>query len=203
MTAPTGLTMIGAIALPAKTAFLVIDLQRAIDDPSWAVEGPRNNPQAETNIAALLAAWRSARLPLFHIRHDSTSPKSTYRPGQPGNDFKPEARPLDGETVIAKRTNSAFIRTDLEARRHDSGITGLVIAGVITNNSVEAAVRMAGNLGFDTYLAEDGCFTFARRDYAGRLRSTDEVHAMSLANMHGQYCTVAEASEIIEAVTAR
>jgi nicotinamidase-related amidase len=195
--------MTGAIALPAATALLIVDLQRAIDDPSWAAEGPRNNPDAEANIARLLAAWRHASRPLFHIRHDSTSPTSTYRPGQPGNEFKPEARPLDGETVIVKRTNSAFIGTDLEAKLRAAGITGLVIAGVITNNSVEATVRMAGNLGFDTYLVEDACFTFARRDYAGRLRSADEVHAMSLANMNGQYCTVVRSSETIAAAPAR
>ena len=66
----------------------------------------------------------------------------------------------------------------------------LVIVGVSTNNSVEATVRMAGNLGFDTYLVSDACFTFARRDFQGRLRTAEEVHAMSLANLQGEYCTV-------------
>ncbi|MBV9586564.1 MAG: cysteine hydrolase [Alphaproteobacteria bacterium] len=185
--------------LPAGTASLIIDLQKAIDDPTWAAEGPRNNPDAEANVAELLSAWRRDHRPLFHIRHDSVSPTSTYRPGQPGNEFKPEAQPLAGETVIAKRTNSAFIGTDLEARLRGAGVATLVIAGVITNNSVEATVRMAGNLGFDTYLVEDACFTFARRDYHGRLRSADEVHAMSLANLNGQYCAVVKTAEIIAA----
>jgi len=49
---------------------------------------------------------------------------------------------------------------------------------------------MAGNLGFDTFLVADACFTFARPDFHGRLRSADEVHAMSLANLDGEYCTV-------------
>ena len=30
-----------------------------------------------------------------------------------------------------------------------------IVTGVLTNNSVEATVRMAGNLGFDTFLVED------------------------------------------------
>src|SRR5439155_23967484 len=115
---------------------------------------------------------------------------STYRPGQPGNEFKPEAVPLPGEIVIAKQTNSAFIGTDLEARLRASGHTRLVVAGVITNNSVEATVRMAGNLGFDVLLVEDAVFTFAKRDWRGRWRAADEVHAMSLANLHGEYSTV-------------
>ena len=50
------------------------------------------------------------------MKHDSTEPNSAYRPGQPGNEFKDEVKPLPAETVIAKRVNSAFIGTDLEAR---------------------------------------------------------------------------------------
>ncbi len=37
--------------LAADTALIVIDVQNAIDDPRWAVDGPRNNPDAEANIA--------------------------------------------------------------------------------------------------------------------------------------------------------
>jgi len=128
--------------------------------------------------------------PVIHVRHDSRDPRSHYRPGQAGNAFKPETAPLPGELVIAKTTNSAFIGTDLELRLRGAGHSALVIAGVITNNSVEATVRMAGNLGFDTWLVEDACFTFGRKDWRGTLRTAEEVHAMSLANLDGEYCTV-------------
>ncbi len=73
----------------------------------------------------------------------------------------------------------------------------LVIAGVITNNSVEATVRMAGNLGFVTYLAEDATFTFGKKDWAGTFRTASEVHAMSLANLDGEYCTVVRTADIV------
>lgn len=178
----------------------MIDLQLAIDAPYHAAEGPRNNPDAETTVAALLAAWRKTGRPVFHVRHDSVLPDSAYRPGQPGNDFKPAVAPLAGEIVVPKRTNSAFIGTGLENRLRQAGIDTLVIAGVVTNNSVEATVRMAGNLGFRTLLAEDACFAFARRDWRGVLRSAEEVHAMSLANLDGEYCTVVEASDLLDAV---
>ena len=127
---------------------------------------------------------------MIHIRHDSREPQSHYRPGQTGNDFKAEAAPLAGETVIAKTTNSAFIGTDLEARLRAGGHTPLVAAGVITNNSVETTVRMAGNLGFSVWLAQDACFTFGRQDWQGIARTAEEVHAMSLANLDGEYCSV-------------
>jgi len=182
---------------PRNAALLVIDVQKAIDHPNW---GQRNNPQAEQNIAALLRAWRDTGRPIYHIRHDSTEPASHYRPGQPGHDFKPEAQPLPGETVIVKRTNSAFIGTDLEQRLRSANHSPLVVTGVITNNSVEATVRMAGNLGFDTYLVEDAVFTFGRKDWAGTFRIASEVHAMSLANLDGEYCSITTTREVLDAL---
>jgi nicotinamidase-related amidase len=165
-----------------------------------AQHGKRNNPDAERQIARLLTIWRERNLPIYHVRHDSRFPDSTYRPGQPGNHFKSEVAPLPGEIVIAKQTANAFLGTGLEDRLRAAGHTRLVIAGVITNNSVESTVRMAGDLGFETCLVEDASFTFARPDWGGRLRSAEEVHAMSLANLHGEYCTVLTADEAIRLV---
>lgn len=181
----------------AHAALLIVDVQKAIDAEYHAVEGPRNNPDAEQNIARLLTVWRRGGRPIIHIRHDSTFAASAYRPGQRGNEFKNEAAPAAGETVMAKRTNSAFIGTNLEAHLAAAGIQTLVIAGVSTNNSVEATVRMAGNLGFQTYLVADACFTFARRDFHGRLRTAEEVHSMSLANLDGEYCTVLDTAVVL------
>jgi nicotinamidase-related amidase len=127
----------------------------------------------------------------------STEPNSTYRPGQPGNEFKSVARPLAGEEILEKDTNSAFIRTDLEARLQQRGIHEIVIVGVITNNSVEATARMAGNLGFQTVVVADATFTFGRKDFTGIWRTAEEVHAMSLANLDGEYATVLTAAQII------
>jgi nicotinamidase-related amidase len=181
----------------ADAALMIIDVQKAIDAAYHAAQGPRNNPQAEQNIAALLMHWRRQAWPVIHIRHDSLEAHSAYRPGQAGNDFKAEALPLPGEIVIAKQTNSAFIGTGLERHLRAAGIESLVIAGVSTNNSVEATTRMAGNLGFQAWLVADACFTFARKDFDGRLRSAAEVHAMSLANLDGEYCTVTNTDALL------
>ncbi len=97
---------------------------------------------------------------------------------------------MPGEPVIPKQTNSAFIGTDLENRLRKGNHDRLVVAGVITNNSVETTVRMAGNLGFQTWIVADGCFTFARTDWNGTLRSAEDIHAMSLANLDSEYCIV-------------
>ena len=183
----------------AQAVLLIIDVQKAIDADYHAAAGPRNNPEAEAKIARLLVYWRRHGWPIIHIRHDSRSATSAYRPGQSGNEFKEEVAPAAGETVVVKRTNSAFIGTDLERRLREGGHKRLVVTGVSTNNSVEATVRMAGNLGFETYLVADACFTFARRDFQGRLRTADEVHAMSLANLDDEYCTVIDTAAVIAA----
>jgi nicotinamidase-related amidase len=181
----------------AQAALIIIDVQNAIDASYHAAYGPRNNVDAEGKIARLLADWRRKRRAIVHVRHDSTFSESAYRPGQAGNDFKDEVVPLSGEIIIPKTTNSAFIATSLEAKLRASHIRTLVITGVATNNSVEATVRMAGNLGFDAYLVADACFTFAKPDFHGRLRSADEVHAMSLANLNGEYCTVVSTDAVL------
>ena len=177
-------------------ALLIVDVQRAIDDPSWGDD--RNNPDAEANIARLLERWRERGWPVVHIRHASREPRSTYRRGQPGFEFKDEVLPRDGETIVEKQTNSAFIGTDLERQLRAAAIATLVITGVITNNSVEATARMAGNLGFDTYVVSDATATFGRRDYDGRWRTADEVHAMSLANLDGEYARIVTTREVLQ-----
>ena len=177
-----------------KPALMIIDVQKAIDHSSW---GRRNNLNAEEKMAQLLAAWRRTGAPIVHVRHLSREPQSTYRPGQPGCDFKPQVMPLDGEWIVDKQTNSAFIGTSLDESLRSRSIDSLVIAGVITNNSVEATARMSGNLGFRTYVVSDATATFDKVDYAGVLRSADEVHAMSLANLDGEYATIVTTADAI------
>lgn len=177
---------------------VIVDMQMAIDDPMW---GPRNNPEAETVIAELLATWRSKQLPVIHVRHDSTDPLSAYRPGQPGNDFKPEATPIDGESIVAKTTNSAFIGTDLAERLTTLG-GAVVYVGVITNNSLEATVRMSGNLGFRSFVVSDACWSVDKTDLRGHRWSAEDVHSLSLAHMHGEYATVVDSRQALAAVAS-
>jgi nicotinamidase-related amidase len=102
--------------------------------------------------------------------------------------------------VVVKTTPDAFVRTALEARLREAGAATVVIAGVITNNSVEATARTAGNLGFQTFVVDDAVFTFAKRDFRGRLRSAEEVHDMSLANLAGEYATITTTADVLASV---
>ena len=188
------------MVLSPTAALVIIDVQKAIDHPSW---GRRNNPQAEENIARLLSAWRSTGRPVIHVRHLSREPQSTYHPGQEGCEFKEVVLPQDGEVVITKHTNSAFIGTELAVVLRQERIFTLVICGVITNNSVEATGRMAGNLGYEAFVVSDATATFDKVDFAGQLRSAEEVHALSLANLQGEYASVVSTAELLESIKAK
>jgi nicotinamidase-related amidase len=187
-------------AEPRSTTLLVIDVQNGFDDPSW---GRRNNPGAEANIAALLEAWRRAGRPVIHVRHDSTSPLSPLRPGQPGNDIKKAVRPLSGEPVVSKTVNSAFIGTDLEERLRRSGADAVVLAGMITNHCVSTTARMAANLGFDVRVVSDATATFGMRSPQGTLFPAEVMHEIGLTELHGEFATVVDTRAAIAAVEAR
>ncbi len=183
--------------LPPDTVLLVIDMQLAIDDPVW---GPRNNPDAEAIVAALLAGWREAGWPVVHVRHDSVEPRSPYRPGQPLHAFKAEATPLAHEPVIAKSSGSAFVGTDLEGVLEDGGHTTLVICGVLSHNSVATTVRHAGCLGYRVFVVEDACWSVDVRDRNGRTWPAQAVHALAMAELDGEYARVAGAAATLAAV---
>ncbi|UYG01188.1 cysteine hydrolase family protein [Halomonas sp. GD1P12] len=176
-------------------ALLIIDMQRGMSDPAV---GARNNTYAEANIARLLGAWRHAQGPVVHVRHISRSPDSPFWPGQCGVEFQPALAPWEGEHVVEKNVPDAFIHSGLERWLRVRDIQRLVVVGVSTSNSVEASVRSAGNLGFDVTVVHDATFTFAKRDYAGVERSADEVHAMSLANLNGEYARIRSTEEMLD-----
>lgn len=164
---------------------------------SWPSSGERNNPGAEAAIGELLAAWRERDLPRVHVRHVSTTPGSPFWPGQPGADFQRALAPLDSEAVIAKKVPDAFVDTGLERWLRDRGIASVAIVGVSTNNSVESTARSAGNLGFDTWVVSDATFAFAKPDFDGRKRSAEEVHAMALANLQGEFASVVSREQVL------
>jgi nicotinamidase-related amidase len=183
-----------SLAIDAKAALLVIDVQQGFDDPYW---GRRNNPAAEARVAALLAAWRAGHRPVLHARHMSTLPASPLRPGQRGNDFKAVAAPRPGEPVIEKRVNSCFIGSSLDEDLRRSGIGSLVLAGLTTNHCVSTTARMAGNLGYAVWVVSDATATFDRKGPDEVLYPAELVHAMALSDLHGEFASVVDTETLI------
>jgi nicotinamidase-related amidase len=158
--------------LDDNAALILIDLQKGIQHPKL---GRRNNPDAERNLAALLAHWRETARPIVHVRHISREPESVFWPAQSGVEFQAAFSPSGHEHVVEKNVPDAFIATALERWLRVRQIAEVVIAGVITNNSVESTARTAGNLGFKTLVASDAAFTFDMHDLNGRMWAAEEV----------------------------
>lgn len=182
------------MAIHDKAALVIIDMQQGINHPKL---GRRNNPQAEQQMLALLAAWRQSGRTVIHVRHFSRSQDSVFWPRQSGVEFQPAFLPLDGEGELHKQVPDAFCHSALEGWLRADGINQLVIVGVVTNNSVESSARTGGNLGFEVIVPHDACYTFDGADYFGHPRTAEDIHAMSLANLHGEYAQVLATEEIL------
>lgn len=178
--------------LGSNPVLLIVDVQRGFDEPSW---GHRNNPAMEARIVELLRAWRAADRMTIHVKHCSTDPSSTLRPGQSGNDFKLE--PRSGELVIEKRVHSSFIGTSLEADLRKLGCDGLVIVGMTTNHCVSTTARMAANLGFPTWVISDATATFDRVGPDGVSYPAEQIHAIALSDLHHEFATIIDTSTAI------
>ena len=181
--------------MSSGSALLVIDMQRGFDDARWGV---RNNPHAEANGLRLLAHWRAQGWPVVIVRHDSTNPKSTLRPGQPGNDFKPGIEPLPGELTVSKHVNSALIGTPLEAWLRERGITAVTVFGITTDQCVSTTVRMASNLGFETTLVEDACACFGQVTPDGAPMSAQALHLAHITTLNTEFARVVRTDSIVD-----
>jgi len=155
---------------------------------------------AESNIERLIAAWRNTGRSIYHVHHQSQSPQGLFRPGSFGGTAKPEAAPRPGEPLIHKKVNSAFIGTDLDQRLRSASIQTLVIVGFTTDHCVSTTARMAGNLGFDTYLVSDATATFERIGPSGVHFDAQVMHDTALASLHQEFANVVQTQSVLDAV---
>ncbi len=183
--------------LDESTALVVIDVQKAIDEPAW--DG-KNNPDYQMRIQDLLSIWRVRQWPVFHIKHNEPNPDSTFHTHSPTNEFKPETAPLPGEIIIEKEVNCAFINTGLGSMLRMEGCEKLVACGVVTHNSVDATVRHAGCLGFKTYVVDEACTAVPVTDGAGKTWSAEDVHRLYLAVLDGEYAEVVSVRDVFSAI---
>ncbi|MDG2406318.1 MAG: isochorismatase family protein [Paracoccaceae bacterium] len=174
-----------------STALLLIDVQRGVNAAVYygGVNGRRNNLNAETNILSVLRKWRLCTWQVAFTRHNSREKNSPLKLSLDTGQQLDGMEPQGGDIVVDKDVNSGFIGTSLELDLRRSGIQRLVVMGFFTNICVETTVRMAGNMGFDTYLVHDACATMNSLGHDGKDYGPDLVHAMAIANLHGEFCT--------------
>lgn len=182
-----------------NTALLLIDIQKGFDDENyWG--GNRNNKDAELKSAQILEKWRLLKLPVFHIVHSSVHPTSKLHESNPGFEIKDEVKPMEGETVIVKNVNSAFIGTDLKERLDNQKINKLVFVGLTSNHCVSTTARMAANLGFDNFVISDATATFDRVGINGQNFDSELIHQISLASLNIEFAQVITTEKLFELV---
>jgi nicotinamidase-related amidase len=168
---------------PACTALLVIDMQRDFLEPGGFGESLGNDVgqlrRTIAPLAALLAGWRAAGLPVIHTREGhlpdlSDCPPAklargapTMRIGDPsakgrilirgeyGHDIVDELAPAAGEPVIDKPGKGAFYATGLQEMLTRNGIRSLVVTGVTTEVCVHTTVREANDRGYECLVLAD------------------------------------------------
>jgi nicotinamidase-related amidase len=177
------------------TALIVVDVQRGFDDAAYW--GPRNNPECEANVAALIGAWRACSQPVVFVRHDSTTPASPLAPGQPGNDFK-DVIAGTPDLLVTKHVNSCFYGSpDLHAWLGEREVERIAICGITTNHCCETTARMAGNLGYETLFVLDATHAFDRAGPDGGTLTADELSRATATNLHGEFATVIDTATAI------
>ena len=188
----------------ADTALLLVDCQNGVDElEHWGgINGRRNNPQAELRIRELLAAWRERQLPVYYTAHDSQEARSPLKLAGKGGAIKADLAPLAHETIIRKDVNSAFIGTALDILLRRRHVSRLVVAGFFTDMCISTTVRMANNLAFDTYLVDDACACSNRVGFDGVQYAPETIHAVTVASLHGEFCTALQTRDALDLVDA-
>ncbi|MFD7256999.1 cysteine hydrolase family protein [Streptomyces sp. NPDC059874] len=193
-----------AIEIAPNSALLVIDVQKGFDDAAFW--GPRNNPAAEANIAALMDAWHAADRPVVLVQHASARPGSVLAPDHGGYAFKDFVEERRQESLlITKTVNSAFYGTpDLAEWLGARGIGQLVVAGIQTNMCVETTARMAGNLGYEVLLPLDATHTFDLSGPEGVSLTADQLATATAVNLQGGgFAHVVTTAQLLDASGSR
>lgn len=179
----------------ARTALVIVDVQVGLDEPHL---GRRNNPDAEQNMARLLAEWRTAGRPVFHVQHMSVEPASPLRPDLPGNAIKPVVAPRSGEPVVQKSVSSAFVGTDLEARLRAKHVETLVIVGLTTEHCVSSTARMASDLGFRAIVVADATACHDRTGFDGTYYPAEQIHTLALIALQDEIASIVDTADLLQ-----
>ena len=176
-----------------RAVLLPVDMQQAFDAPPW----PRRwNDLVDTNGLALIQAWRTAGRPIIHVRHDSIQPGSTLAPGAPGNSFRSGFDPREGEPLVTKSVNSAFIGTDLDLRLKRLGAKHVVVFGISTDMCVSTTIRTGANMGWDMILVPDACDCFDLPDRQGGTIPAEEVQRAHVATLAFEFARTMTTSQV-------
>jgi nicotinamidase-related amidase len=180
----------------SRSALLVIDAQDSFKvRPRWE---RRSNPSFEPNVAALVAAYRKAGLPVIFIMHADDDPE--FR--EDSEHFKLmsflERRPE--EPLFVKRTRNAFTSTALQPLLLSKGVRRIVISGIQTEQCCETTARVGADFGFDVDFVTEATLTFPIPDPGrpGTELGTEAIKERTEYVLRGRFARITTVSEIEE-----
>ena len=91
--------------------------------------------------------------------------------GSWGANIHEAVAPQEGEPVITKRSVSAFAGSDLAHLLSASGITTLLLSGVVTNFVVEGTAREAVDRGYNVFIVGDCCASLSQEAHDASLNT--------------------------------
>ncbi|WP_138754180.1 cysteine hydrolase family protein [Paenibacillus sinopodophylli] len=172
-----------------STALIIIDIQNDYF-PNGNMELV-NPDKAAANAAKVLKWFRQNNKDnIFHIQHIAADPViGFFLPDTKGAEIHETVQPLENESIIIKHFPNSFLKTDLERKLKEKGVTKVVVLGMMTHMCIDATVRAAVELGFEATLIEDACAT---RDlsYEGKGVTAEQVHYAFVGALNGMYANV-------------
>ena len=175
-------------------ALVIVDIQK---DYFPGGAHPLATPEAAATAARrVLDAFRASGDPIVHVRHVWDEVEATFmRPETEGVEIHEEVAPAEDELVITKEFPNSFRGTALEDELRTRGVDSLVVCGMMTSMCVDATVRAAVDLGFDTTVVHDACAT-CDLQFDGRTVPAVEVHSAFLAALGDGYAEVVSSDEL-------
>ena len=176
---------------PAHAALLIIDVQNYCAGPASGKTEYFRRSLRDTvlpNIRRLQTACRQAGIEVMYsvienMTRDGRDRSLDYKIsgidvqcGSWDAQVLDEIAPSDDEMIFRKTSSSVFISTNIDYVLRNLGTKYLIIAGCLTDQCVDSAVRDACDLGYLVTLPTDACVTLSA-----------ERHDWSLRNNRG-YC---------------
>ena len=177
-----------------KAPLLLINTQRVMQ----SMTRPRNNPDAENQIQAVLKLWRSSGRVVIHVRHQSSKVTSEFHPDAEGFQFLPSLEPLGDELSLTKTQASALSNSQLAEFLKKLEVESLVVAGFTANVCIDSTVRDALEMDLRVHVIEDGTALFDVQGPGGILFSAQRVHQLTMANLFGLGAEILKASDLLQ-----
>jgi len=176
-------------------ALILIDIQNDyFPDGSMELVGME---RAADNARRLLDRFRRDRGILFHIRHLSVRPGSSFFvPGTEGAEINGKVAPDAGEAVIEKNYPNSFRETALLESLRAQDVDSLLICGAMSHMCVDATTRAAFDFGFGCTVAHDACATRDLR-FGEQVIRADDVHGAFMSALSVPYAKLVGTDQIL------